>query len=504
MLEANTPPLADALVRSSDDAIIALTLDGVVTSCNPAAERLYGVRAEEMVGRRLCEMVPDDLQDAETRRIARVVAGETQRAPNTVRMRRDGVRVVVSSSMFPVRDERQRVVSLGLMEQDVTEQLARQAGVLQAKRMDVVSRLAGGVAQEFNNINTAILGLADFIAPHVGAAEARADLDDIAAQAMRGARLAAHLLALSGERDGVGGPVSVNDSLRAMEPLLQRLVSERVWLTLDLGETDPVTLADQGQLELVMFELLMKASDTIGGLGTITVRTREVALDAGASAAGNGIPAGSYAEISVQSVRSVESAANAGARFDRLDDADFADLGTTMIASSLQRVGGYVATKDAGSFEATIYLPLAAERPVPAPAASIESVGDEVVLLVEDEAGVRNVIARALRDRGYQVLEAQNGEDALNVAAAHAAPLDLVISDVVMPQMDGRALHDQLRSWYPGIRFLFVSGYTRGALATAQLTGPVTEFLAKPFRMDALADATRRLLDRRARSAYSA
>src|SRR4051812_46971432 len=180
MLESMaTPAAAAAIVASSDDAIIGLTLDGIVTSWNAGAERIYGYSAQEMVGYRIHRIVPTELHEAESSRVARAGKGEGVRTSDVPRVRRDGARLVLSSSLFPVRDDRYRIASVGVIERDVTQQRAMEAQLLQAKRMELVARLAGGVAHEFNNINTAIRGLVDFVSPHVTEPGARADLEGI-------------------------------------------------------------------------------------------------------------------------------------------------------------------------------------------------------------------------------------------------------------------------------------------------------------------------------------
>jgi CheY-like chemotaxis protein len=181
-----------------------------------------------------------------------------------------------------------------------------------------------------------------------------------------------------------------------------------------------------------------------------------------------------------------------------LANAPFA-FGLVMASSVVQQLGGTLESRSSDSSRFTrVSLPLAREVPPdPDLADAEESVGNETVLLVEDEAPVRGVVARALRERGYDVLEAKNGDDALVVVEKHNGPVHLVVSDVVMPGMDGRALFDRLRGWYPNIRYLFVSGYSRGAISAEQLGDDRTSFVAKPFSMNTLGREVRRLLDTR-------
>lgn len=493
-----------AIVESSDDAIIGLTLAGVVTSWNPAAERSYGYNAAEMIGQRLTRVVPSELHDAERRFVENVAAGGRMGNVDTSRLRRDGGRLVVSLSLFPITDAAGRTQAIAAIERDVTAQRALEAQLLQAKRTEAVGRLAGGVAQEFNNINTAILGLVEFVAQDLPPeSTAQQDLNEIAKQALRGSGLARTLLAFSARQQKITRAVSVDESLTLLEPLLQRLVGERGRLTLELSLGTIRVHADQSELELVLFELVLNASDAIGERGTISIATRLKVAHDGAAGTLVGMPNGEYAEIVVRDSGSGDGKAGDTLGFDTAStttgERGHVGLGLAMAYGLVQQLGGYVAVSspEPAGTEVCIFLPaIQPAEAIELPAVDARTLGgNETILVVEDEPPVRNVVTRGLRAHGYNVIEAQNGEDALAVADAYGAPIHLVISDVVMPQMDGRALFERLRNWYPRIRFLFVSGYTRGVIAGDELSESATGFLAKPFRIEELCVQVRRLLD---------
>ena len=499
------PDSLAAIVDASADAIIGLTLDGVVTSWNAAAERLYGYTTEEMIGARASRVVPPELHAAEQRLIDKVAAGARIDGLDTSRLRRDGGRLIVSLSLFPLTDGGNAPVAIAAIERDVTRHRALEAQLLQAKRMEALGRLAGGVAQEFNNINTAILGLADFVAQRLPEHdESRADLDGIAQQAMRGSRLAQHLLVFGGRQVTARHAVSVDSLLRSMEPLLQRLVRERVWLTLELAEGTARVFADESQLELVIFELVMNASEALDDHGTLSISTEHLLIDDSDSESPRGVPLGRYVKLAVRDSGSGLPAAMRGREFDPLyttnPDSGHLGFGLVMVYGVVQELGGYISitSMSPSGTEVCVFLPVTqtVDQPRSAPAGGRQSNhGTETILVVEDEAPVRHVIARGLRAHGYVVLEAQDGEDALVVAGDYNAPIHLVVSDVIMPHMNGRELFDRLRAWYPTIRFLFVSGYTRGAITGEELKGDATEFLAKPFTIEQLTASARELLD---------
>lgn len=494
---------AQTVVELLDDAVVELTPDGVVTACNTGATRLYGSTDAMALGDSFFRIVPDELLEVERRRMALAASGEVARASDSVRLGAGGA-LTVSSTMFPIRDDHGRVTAVGVIERDVTQQRALESKLLEATRLETVGRIAGGAAQEFNNINTVILSLATFLSQRIAdLPDALADLRDIRAQAIRGAQLASHLLAFGSRRDRGLEPVRLNDCVRSVAPLAQRLVGERIWLTTELDSSDALTMADSSQLELIVFELVLRASNDLPGGGNIEIATRCVAVDDMAVPAPASVPTGEYVQLSIKTSRSRYAGATSVPP--TADDVvpEFREFGMAMIVSLAARFGGRVVTQPAqegSAAETAIYLPIARQdgaAPV-ATAVDYDAGAGETILLVEDDPAVRSVMARALRARGHEVLEAQHGEDALAVAGAHAAPINLVVTDVVMPHMDGPALFDELRRWYPGLRVLFVSGYTRGTL-TQERCDDATDFLAKPFTMDLLCETAERLLARHTR-----
>ena len=523
---ATTSATAAAIVRAADDAIITIAPDATIASWNPGAERIYGYAAAEIVGAPLSSIVPEEIRDAEAALVARALSGEHVPAFDTTRLHKQGNRLVVSISFVPLLNDAGGVVGAASIGRNVTAQRALEAQLLQVKRMETVGRLAGGIAQEFNNINTAILGLVEFVLKDLPLqSPVRDDLEEITQQAHRGSRLARHLLAFSSRQIITTDRVKVGHMLRTLEPLLQRLASERIWLTLDLGEMDPPVRADPSQLEVVVFELVQNACDAIGERGSIVIGTR-VTKASETPLAGSTPPERDVVIIEVR-----DSGAGASLRpaasapeppYSTKPSQGRLGLGLAMVYGVMRQLGGSIAIHaaegDLRGTVATLYLPTAggtdaAEVPstverAPAgrealltPPSSAHAIsphqltGNETVLVVEDEEPVRDVICRALRGYGYNVLEAKNGEDAITVAGRYGAPVHIVVSDVVMPEMDGRVLFEHLRGWYPHIRFLFISGYARGNLGAEQLGSPATQFLAKPFSMNTLVAEVRRLLD---------
>lgn len=485
------------ILAQLDDAVFVLAADGTIASCNAAAGAIYGFTATEVTGESFARIVPPELHEIELRRVTRAATGERTRTACTPRLRADGTRIIVSSMVVPIRDEGQSVVAIAAIERDITRDHALAAELLQAKRFETVGRLASGTAQEINNINTAILGLVDFVAKHVAHDPgAWADLDEIGKQVRRASRLARQLLTF-GERRGGHRPVDINEMLRATAPLLQCLVSERVRIQCELEPGDLLVLADEGQLEIVVCELTKRVADTLCGSGRLHVATQRVGIDADALPAPAGVPTGEYARITIRGIRG-DAAATPTNEPSLNNSTESNALSLATVSSVLLGLNGHLCRGELPG-EVMVYVPAARVPTTTGVVFRGDAPASETILLVEDEPAVRDVVARALRAHGFHVLEAADGEDALSAAQAYNAPIHLVISDVIMPKMDGRALFEQLRSWYPNLRFLFVSGYASGAIGTAELRGPATDFLAKPFNGELLYVTVRALLDRAVR-----
>jgi two-component system cell cycle sensor histidine kinase/response regulator CckA len=511
--------LRTAVGAASPDAVIELSPDGVVLSWNAAATQIYGLKAGQIVGRSFLAVVPVDIHQTESRIFARAVGGEIVASHNTSRVHADGNRVLVSVGLSPVYAIDGTVRTIVAVERDVTRERTLEAELLHAKRLEALGRLSTGVAQEFSNLHTSILGLADFVDRALPAATPiRDDLIGIKQHADRGAQLAQHLLAF-GARD-VGAPHTMCPAsmIRALSPLLHRLTGERVSLTIDCTGADTAeVVAEDARLEIVLFELVFAATRSIergtigategGGRIDITIAPRtaeemETLIGAGS---------GPHLQLTVAATSHAESAT-------RMDDARDRPLehwtgtdaspGLAMLHAVLDQIGGRLHFESSAGHGGQwhVFLPRAAtsshagDDRVDASTedligAAIETTSQgETILVVEDEKVVRDVLCRGLEERGYDVLTAADGEDALAVAERHSGPIHLVISDVVMPVMDGRELFSRLRGWYPNIRFLFISGYMREAVAPSHLDNDRTAFLAKPFTVETLVREGRRLM----------
>jgi two-component system cell cycle sensor histidine kinase/response regulator CckA len=491
-----------AALEALDDVIIAVDRDLRVTAWNAAAERHLDRPAADVIGKPILHVIAPEARIEEGRLLERALRGEPIERHEAVFLRRDGAGVPLSIAVGAIGDGSGKAVGLIILGRDVLAQQRLQAQLLQSRRMEGTGHLAGGIAHEFNNILTAILALADFVARELGPdAKAREDIDEIRQQATKGARLVRHLLAFSRRQLLRTEVVRLGAVFHELEPLLERLVSEQILLATDVsGDTRPVEI-DRAQLELVLLELVANASDAMDAGGTISITIHPVTI-ADASA---GVKPGDYVQVTIQ---------DTGVGYDpaiqaRLMEPFFstkgeghAGLGLAMVDGVIQQHGGTVTISSKPNQGAIVRLLLPAagraappdEEALASPSADLG--GTETIMVVEDETAVRNVLCRSLRNRGYNVLEAKNGEDALLVAERHGAPIHLVLTDVVMPEMGGAELFQHLRRWYPTMRILFISGYTRGSIPPEALAKDAgSGFLPKPFTLDQLAGEVRRLID---------
>ena len=370
-----------------------------------------------------------------------------------------------------------------------------------ANKMEVIARLGGGVAHQFNNLLTAILATTDLAASGAGVSDAlRADLGDIRDAAQRAAAITRQLLAFSGTQSLSMRMVAVDELLQELHPLLAHVVPGNISLRLDLT-SGAVIATDPVRLEQIVLNLVVNAVDALEDRGALTIGSRNV--DGIAATATHRAREGEFVEIIISDTGMGMDDIAMAQLFEPFSSAKWAvgggmGLGLASAYGTLQQLGGEleVETKPGVGTHVRIFLPRSVDQPAAAPAEPVDvSNAAEVILVVEDEPSVRAPMCRMLREQGYLVLEAANGEHALRVMQEHHAPIHLVITDVMMPEMDGAELVTLLRDWYPGMRVLFISGYSKQFLEARGDTVEGSAFMAKPFALGDMARKVRDLLD---------
>src|SRR2546430_237575 len=493
-----------SLVDGVRDVIFALSPGGEVTSLNPAFEEMTGFPPAEWVGRPFEAFVhPDDVPLA-LDLFGRVLQGEPRPTIQFRILTRAGTyRVAEFSATAQLRDGRLTgILGIG---RDVTGRGGREQQRRRAQKMEAVGRLAGGIAHDFNNILTAIPGHADLLLEDLGHhAPRRADVDEIRRSAERAAGLTRQLLAFSRQQVLQPKVVDLNALVLDMDKLLRRLIGEDVELATVLDPTLGRVTADPGQLEQVIVNLAVNARDAMPQGGKLTLETRNIDLDSSYTLEHSLVKPGPYVQLTVSDSgigMDEETQAHAFEPFFTTKPrGQGTGLGLAMVYGTVKQSGGFIWVYSEPGHGATfkIYLPRV-DAPVESatPPAPVERPprGSETVLLAEDEPAVRAIARQALERQGYTVLAAPSGADALALAAQHGATIHLLLTDVVMPGMSGRDLADRLTAQRPGIRVLYISGYTDNAIVRHGMLEPGLAYLQKPFRPDALVRKVRDVLD---------
>jgi PAS domain S-box-containing protein len=405
---------------------------------------------------------------------------------------------------FPVRDAAGRIYRMAGVAQDVTTRRQLEAQVLQTQKMESVGRLAGGVAHDFNNLLTVISGNVELLHGLLeGLPEAAAMLADIGEASGRAAALTRQLLAFSRQEMLKPQVLDLNGVVADTERMLRRLIGEDIALETALAASLPPIEADPGHLVQVLLNLAVNARDAMPEGGRLTIETRAVELDTEYETIHAGVVRGLHVMLSISDTGTGMSPEV----MDRVFEPFFTTkpvttgtgLGLSVVDGIIRQSGGHVQVYSEPGLGTTfkIYLPAATDRATEAaaPESRPATRGHETILVVEDDSSVRRIAERTLAGLGYQVLVAGNGAEGLVRAAEHGATIDLLLTDVVMPEVSGRELATQLLAQRPSLRVLYTSGYTDDAVVRHGVLQADVQFLQKPYTPSALAARVREVLD---------
>ncbi len=482
-----------------------VSLDGRWLKVPPGLCALLGTSEEELLGAAVGAVIhPDHLAHAETQR-RRLVGGDARSADLETRfVRRDGRAVWVYLNSSVVQDATGAPLYLLTYLRDVTERKTLEEQLRQAQKMEAVGQLAGGIAHDFNNLLTAIIGSGELLLRELDPADpARLDLIEINRAAHRAAGLTRQLLAFSRKQVLQPRLLKVNDVVTELTALLRRVIGEHVELRLDLEPALGPVLADPGQLEQVITNLAVNGRDAMPDGGVLTIRTGN--LD-------DGPVSGSGPEGDLLGPHVALAVSDTGIGMDertraRLFEPFFTTkemgrgtgLGLATVYGIVRQSGGQIRvhTQPNQGTTFTVYLPRAEGVPAAAgeTAAGAEAPGGTgTVLVVEDEESVRSLACRVLRGKGYRVIEAASADVALALLGADPGPVDLLLTDVVMPGISGPVLAQRLIRQYPRLRVLYMSGYAEEAIERRGTLPAGGELLEKPFTGDQLARRVRQAI----------
>ena len=479
--------------------------DGYLAECNDAMAQMYGFpSAREIIGARLDSLLvrtePKNLEFLH----AFVTSGFRLTDVESHEQDRDGHPKIFLNNMIGIVENGLMVRAWGT-QRDVTEQRRLEEQIRQAVKVEAVGRLAGGIAHDFNNILTAILGTTQLLQREIGPEDPHhADVDEIRMAAERAADLTRQLLAYSRRQVLAPRILDVNAVVLGLDHMLRRLIGEDVELINALAPQLAPVRADPGQLEQVIVNLAINARDAMPGGGKLTMATANVELDAAFARAHPGAVPGSYVRLRVGDTGVGIDADTRGHLFEPFFTTKSVGKGTGLglatVYGIVKQSGGYiwVETEPGRGTVFDIFLPRTSGTPEPAvspPSTAEPARGTETILLVEDEETVRALSDRALSALGYTVLAAPGGAAALRVAERHPGVIHLALTDVVMPGISGRELVRQLAAIRPGVKVLYISGYSDEAIKQHGVLDPGTAFLQKPFTPDRLAGKVREVLD---------
>jgi two-component system, cell cycle sensor histidine kinase and response regulator CckA len=486
------------ILENIGDGVTIIDRAGRYVDANPRASEVTGYPREELLLlNTAATYLPEERAGVPTRlgEIARSGSASYERSL----LRKDGmvITVEVNARALPAGN-------LLATLRDVTERKRLEEQLRQAQKMEAVGRLAGGVAHDFNNVLTAIFGYADLMAEELPPGHAgQQDLQEIRKAATRASALTRQLLAFS--RQQVLAPVvlSVNDLVDDVDKMLRRLVGEDVDLRVTLAGDAGNVRADPGQLQQVVMNLVVNARDAMPTGGKLLIETANAELTEQYAELHQPVIPGQYVMLAVSDT-GVGMDGQTKARifepfFTTKEKGKGTGLGLSTVYGIVKQSGGYVWVYSEPGHGTTfkVYLPRVdapAERQVPTREA-VTITGTETILLAEDDEMLRPLAKGLLEKLGYVVLEAENAEQALALAAVHPTPIHLLVADVVMPGASGRELARRLAQSRPDTRVLYVSGYTDDAIVHHGMLEPGLNFLQKPFTPTALARKVREVLD---------
>src|SRR3954471_4706155 len=492
-----------ALVENSSDALLVLDAEGRIKYLSPSSERHLGWSPADMAGRALFDFLPPDDRELVGTRMAETLSSPGRNIVAHVRFHHaDGSwRIMEGIGVNRLSDP--AVAGIVVNARDITERRKLEEQLRQAQKLEAVGQLAGGVAHDFNNLLTAILGYCHLMLDDVGDADPlRPDLLEIQAAGERAAALTRQLLAFSRRQMLQPQVVDINVVVTQLGKLLRRLLSEDVELVTKLAPDLHTVTVDPASVEQILVNLAVNARDAMPTGGRLTIETANVDLDEAYAVTHLTMTAGAYVMVAVSDSGAGMDAATRARVFEPFfttkEQGKGSGLGLATVYGMVKQSGGdiwgYSEPGHGTMFK--VYLP-----PAEVPSAAVAQMGDgrdmrgwETVLLVEDEDAVRALAREVLRRHGYVVLEAAHGLDALRVAERHPDDIHLMVTDVVMPHLSGRALAQRLASVRPHMKTLFMSGYSDHALLPDDLA-PGAAFLQKPFTPEVFARKVRRILD---------
>ena len=494
--------IRQAIIKSAPVAIWATDLEGKVTFWNPSAEKIFGWTEGEVIGQPL-PVITDEQQSEFREWLERYRTGEALAAVERKRRRNDGKLIDVSIWTAPLRDTQGNIVGAIAIDSDITEQKNLEEQFRQSQKLEAIGRLAGGVAHDFNNLLTVIMGYVEML---VSEAQDRPELvqyaQEIQYSATRASALTAQLLAFSRRQLSQPKVLDINEVVTHSTKLLRRVIGEDIEIATHLAPNLGKVKADPIHIDQLIMNLVVNARDAMSDGGKLTIETANVIVDENYVGKHLGVKPGPYTLLAISDTGTGMTEEVRNRIFEPFFTTKEAGKGTGLGLAIVygvvkQNHGAIMVYSEPGKGTTfKIYLPMV-EVPAEVAAANgstAEPRGSETVLLCEDESAIRKLLQTMLGRLGYRILVAENPREALEMARRHNGSIDLLLTDIVMPEMSGFELARAVRGNRPHMKVLFMSGYTDNRVNNSWMLEPGTPFLHKPFTGASLAQKVREAL----------
>jgi len=493
-----------SLIMNAPYGISRCDSQGVLLDANPALVTMLGYgRAEELIGKHLGSLYADAQQWFRTADYFH--AGKEFNSLTTDCVRKDGTTIVarVSGRVIP---NGKNGNTYEIFIEDITERRALEQQLRQAQKMEAIGRLAGGIAHDFNNLLMVISGYSEFLLERLGPDPGlHGPAQEISNAARRATSLTRQLLAFSRKQMLAPRVLDLNEVVTENLRMLTRMIGEDIDLVMVPGPTLGAIRADPGQIDQVIMNLAVNARDAMPEGGKLTIETANVSLDEAFARTHAPLQAGEYVMLSISDTgvgMDHETQSRVFEPFFTTKGSKGTGLGLSTVYGIVKQSGGFifVDSQPQRGTSFRIYFPRLEGTEDAAAAQDFLGLprperGGETILLVEDEINLRRLVHQYLEKQGYKILEAEDGAAALQIAAGHSGVIDMVLTDVVMPGMNGRELALHLTAKLPDLRVLYMSGYTENAIGQNGMLYAGINLLQKPFSLPALKDKVREVLD---------
>ena len=500
------------IVESSDDAIIGKTLDGTITTWNNGAEKIYGYKEHEAIGKPITSLVPHDREDEILGFLEEIKSGKSVKNFETVRRNQDGDTIHVSLTISPIIDKEGDIVGASTIVRDISDRVkeaqekqALQEQLLQSQKMEAVGTLAGGIAHDFNNLLQIVLGYSEVILLRKKEGESDyVDIQKIYQAGRRGADLINSLLTFSRKVETQYVPMDLNQEIATVRDLLFNTIAKTITIDLHLSENLASIQADRSQIGQVLMNLGVNARDAMPDGGTLRIETTNIQLDEEYCITHPEAKPESYVLLTVSDTGLGMDKETLSHIFEPFfttkEQGKGTGLGLATVYGIVKNHGGYINCNSEIGHGTTfnIYLPTIQTDQIleTSPIETTIPGGTETILLVEDDGVIRELCAELLTGVGYKVFSAGNGKEALEIYQMEKHKISLILLDLIMPVMDGWQCLAKILRIDPKAKVIIASGYIASGLAKGMQAKGARGFVQKPFETNQLLTTIREVLDK--------